>query len=239
MRTLWPIFALLAACGADRAAGEWRVAAKGMTRLVVAAGGAGVELSTDRHPAGAELVFRGDREPATSLTRSRLKVSYDGERPLRVTAPPGLDLVVRVTGQAPVSIAGGWADVTVTAASGNVSVDLDAVRAAKITATKGSISFACAEPPQGSVTATSTHGAQVTLKISARFRGVLSLATRTGKITAPKHPRLGVRNASAQSVLAFLGTPFTVADHREAPVDRRPGIWGSADAGDVTLELLD
>jgi len=236
MRALWPIFVLLAACGTKQAAGEWRVAANGVTRLVVVTGGAGVELAT---AAGDELVLFGDREPVTAVARSRLKVSYEGVRPLRVTAPTGLDLVVRVTGQGRVSIAGKWADVTVTAANGDVAVDLEETGATKITAAKGSILFACSEPPRGSVTATSTHGAQVTLKISSRFRGVLNLATRTGKIIVPKHPGLSVANASTQSVLAFLGKPFTVAEHKESPVDRRPGIWGSAHAGNVTLELLD
>ena len=237
MRALWPILVLLAACGDERAAGEWRLAAKGVTRLVVVTGDAGVELVT---AAGDELVLLGDREPVTAVVRSRLKVSYDGARPLRVTAPTGLDLVVRVTGRAQVSIAGKWADVTVTAANGDVAVDLDETGAAKITAAKGSILFACSEPPRGSVTATSTRGAQVTLKISSRFRGVLNLATRTGKILVPKHhPRLSVVNASTQSVLAFLGKPFTVAEHKQSPVDRRPGIWGSAHAGNVTLELVD
>lgn len=225
----------------------------GLLQIVVEAPEAAVELRT---APGEEVIVESSGQASADVRENTLRIRLEGKGRLRVTARPDLDLVVRKgkTRKADkngskvnllkegkdgtVDVRGSWGKLRVEGANGDVTVDIDDCASAKITAHGGSIRFSVKEAPGGSVHCVSTHGS-VDLRAPSTYRGTVSLSTNKGKITVADDPRVEVRSSSATAVNAFVGKRFTLAEHKESPVDKRPAFWGQAPVGNVTFTLAD
>ena len=206
-----------------------KIPAEGIASLTVIAKDAQVELSmgvagkiTVTSPQGVDAVVGDD----AVLIRH-------GSGKLRLTAPAGLKVVVRVDSGG-IDLAGSWGEISLTALKGNVHVATDALSGGKVTAQTGNVDFTTRSLPSESITLMAPAGS-IDLAIPSLFRGLVQIAAQT--IETPVDARIVVRRAPGTATV-LVGKSFTREERQKLPVEKRPGFWARA-RNTVSLSLAE
>jgi len=196
-----------------------KIPAAGIVSLIVIAKDAQVELRTG---AAGKITVTSPEGVDAEIIDDAVRIRH-GSGKLRLTAPAGLDLVVRVDSGG-IDLTGSWGVIALTALKGNVHVATDALNGGKVTAQTGNVDFTTRGLPSESIKLMAPVGS-VGLAIPALFRGLVQIAAKT--INTPVDARVVVRRAPGTATV-LVGKGFTKEDHRKLPVDKRPGFWARA-----------
>lgn len=235
MRVFPVLLLLLAACGGDADPGaEQRLPAEGVTRVVVRALSGDVELSTT---AGDSFLLVVPRDTEVDVKGVTLRIEGRRKGTMRIAAPPGRDLTAAVRKAGGIGVEGSWGKISLEVAKGDIRVDAQALDGARVRCAKGNVEFALAAPPTASIECEALAG-DIAMRVTPTYRGSLLLKSGAGKIDLKRHPEIRVHFGPGNRMArAFVGKPFTEAEHAEIPVDKRPAIWADATNGAVNFEL--
>ena len=222
MRSALVCLLALAACGRDEATIESvtrKIYAEGIARLVVIAKDGHVELRTG---GPVEITVASPKGVDAEVIEDTVRIT-GGSGKLRLTVPPGLDVVARVESGG-IDLGGSWRTISLTVLKGDVRVATDAIDGGTLTAQRGNVDFTNRNAPTESIKITAPAG-NISLAISSKFRGLLQLSAPT--IETPVDKRVAVRRTEGTATV-FVGKGFTREEHEKIPVDKRPGIWATA-----------